>query len=131
MLSDFERAMALKGPLHGATPADLHDCLDGLDKAIRRLNLGIILINDRRLPLKLARHYVHHDAVIAFDDLFVMKIHRGSLIRSWCERGAGPNDHASYISHELKMIEELLSYRTHDLAQSDMAAALTRFRPPG
>jgi len=127
-LSDFMQALALKGPLEGAAPADLYDCLDGLVNAIIRLNLGIVLIDDSQLPPKVAEHYAKYDAVVAFDNLFVMKIHGRSLVRSWSERIAGP-EYEKHIDHELKMIEKLLKHRTHELTQADMAEAVKKLRP--
>ncbi len=128
-LSDFEIAMDLKGPLLGVDPEDLHNCLTLLiDEAIGQMDVMVVLIDDKRVPTHVLEHYSKHDAVVAFDDAFVMKIHRNTLSRSWCERCQGP-EQAIYIDDELKMINELLKYRTHDLKIDASVRSLRKYLP--
>lgn len=128
-LSGFKPATEMKGPYSGVDPSAMHNCLTLLiEEVILRMNCDLILIDDRIMPKHIIKHYSEHDAVVTSDNRFATKLYRGTLRRSWCERQEGTG-RATYIDRELKMVEELLKYRTHELSKTAMAEAFRKFLP--
>lgn len=125
-MSDFQRALEMKGLVSGLDPSDLHDCLVLLlEEAIRGMGLELIFINDNLLPARVAEHYSRFEGVVLADNRFVTKIHRNSLKRSWIERAAGA-DHAVCIDEEVSMATELLRYRVQDATEKYLSNVTDR-----
>lgn len=128
MLSQFEQAMAMKGMLRGTAPDAIREFLISLIDTIEHTDYEIVLIRDDLLPSRIAEYYARYDGIVAFDHAFVMKIHHGGMVRSWCEGQLG-TAYATHLSFDLQNAAALLKYQL-PLTKQQLIEKLKRYLPP-